>query len=199
MSTLEQAPARLELRTAMEARDLATAVSAFAPNAVIRSPITDLLTFQGRDQIAAILQVILDVFDDLHYTDELRDGDRAYLTSRARVDGTEIEIVDQIRFDENGKICEFTVFFRPMPAIAVAMRLIAAGLLARRSKFISTISSVLMRPLAGISDRRTVERRCDLAVGVFLPWNYGDSAFNLESRESRGSPPAERQLNALSP
>lgn len=148
MSTLEQAPAGLELRTAMEARDLAAAVSAFAPNAVIRSPITDLLTFQGRDQIGAILQVILDVFDDLRYTDELRDGDRAYLTSRARVDGTEIEIVDQIRFDENGKICEFTVFFRPMPAIAVAMRLIAAGLLGRRSKLIGTITALLLRPLA---------------------------------------------------
>jgi hypothetical protein len=55
----------------MEAGDLTAILDAFAPDAVLRSPFTDRLTFNGHEQIGAISEVILDVFDDLRYTDEL--------------------------------------------------------------------------------------------------------------------------------
>jgi hypothetical protein len=151
MSTPQQDPGRLEVRRAMESRDLEAVVNSFAADAVIRSPITGGLTFTGREQITALMGVIIEVFEDLRYTDELRAGELAYLSASARVDGTELEMVDQIRFDEHDKISELTVFFRPMPALAVAMRLIGTGLGRRRSASRGAAIAFLTRPLGLIT------------------------------------------------
>jgi ketosteroid isomerase-like protein len=86
-----QPQGQLPLRAAMEARDLAAVTDSFAPDAVLRSPLTGRLTFSGRDQIATITRVILEVFQDFHYTDELRSGDTAVLIARARVGGQDLE------------------------------------------------------------------------------------------------------------
>jgi hypothetical protein len=132
----------------MEARDLTAATEAFAPGAVVRSPLTDRLTFNGREQIRVLLEVILEVFDGLRYTDELRAGDRAVLVAEARVAGSEIELVDHIQLDESGKIRELTVFFRPLPGTAAAMGAIGAGLGKRTSPGRARAISLLTRPLA---------------------------------------------------
>lgn len=147
MSAPVALPTSLPLRAAMEARDLTAVVDAFSADAVIHSPLTGRLTFRGREQIRATMQVILEVFDELHYTDELRDGDSAMLLASARVDGTDIDILDHMRLDQSGKIRELTVFFRPMPAIAVAMRLIGSGLGCRRSRARGQVIALMTRPL----------------------------------------------------
>lgn len=148
MPTVDATPAKLPLRTAMEAKDITAITEAFAPDAVFRSPLTSKLVFTGRDQIGAVAQVILDVFDDFHYTGELRGQDTAFLVARARVDGQDIEMVDHLRLGPDGKIQEMTVFFRPLPATAAALRAIGAGLGRRKSPARAAIMSVLARPLA---------------------------------------------------
>jgi hypothetical protein len=140
-------PDKLDLRLAMEARDLAAAQAAFAPDAVLRSPLTSRLAFRGHEQIGAVLAVILDAFEEFHYVDELNCGEHAVLLARGRVGDTDIELVDHMRIDPSGKISELTVFFRPLPAIAVAMRLIGAGLAMRRSRARAALISALIRPL----------------------------------------------------
>jgi hypothetical protein len=145
---VEVNPVKLPLRAAMEARDLSAVVDSFAPDAVLHSPFTAKLTFNGRDEIGAVTKVILDVFDDLHYTEELRGENAAVLVSRARVGGEEIEMVDHMRLGPDGKIQEFTVFFRPLPATTAALRLIGAGLGRRKSPARAAIISALARPLA---------------------------------------------------
>ena len=60
---------------------------------------------------------------------------------------TKIELVDHLRLDAEGKITEMTVFFRPLPSIAVAMRLIGTGLGLRRSRARAALISALVRPL----------------------------------------------------
>src|SRR5271170_3385583 len=102
MPELNETTATLPLRAGIEAGDLAAVVDAFAPDAVVRSPITGALTFAGREQIRAVFGVILDVFKDIRYTDELRGDDSAVLVASAQVDGTDIELVDHMRFDSNG-------------------------------------------------------------------------------------------------
>jgi len=151
VSALADRPTMLTLRSAMEARDLAAALDAFAADAVLHSPLTDRLTFTGREQIGAVIQIILEVFEGLRYTDELHSGDRAVLIGTAKVAGTDIEMVDHMRLDENGKIRELTVFFRPLPAIAVAMRLIGAGLGRRDSRARAGVISLLTRPLGSVT------------------------------------------------
>jgi hypothetical protein len=91
--------------------------------------------------------VILDAFDDFHYTDELVSEHNGFLVARARVDGVDIEIVDHIFYNPDGKIAELTVFFRPLPAAAVALRVIGAGLGRRKSPTRAAMISTLARPL----------------------------------------------------
>lgn len=147
MSARAETHTKSEFRAAMEARDRAAVVDTFAPGAVFRSPLTTRLTFEGREQIGALIDVVLDVFDDFHYTDEVGDGDEVFLVARARIAGRDLEMVDHIRLDEQGKIRELTVFFRPLPAIAVAMRLIGSGLVRPHSAVRATAISLLTRPL----------------------------------------------------
>lgn len=148
MPSLHDTSAKLPVRTAMEARDLDAAVAAFAPDAVVRSPFTSRLVFEGHAQIRTILEVAIAAFGDLRYTGELRDGDRAVLLATARVGGRELEFVDHMLLDEQGRIREFTVFFRPLPASTAALRVFGAGLALRRSRARAGLVSVLARPLA---------------------------------------------------
>jgi ketosteroid isomerase-like protein len=148
VSTLEQDSAELQFRAAMERRDLAAVLDTFAPDAVFRSPLTDKLTFTGHEQIAAVTEVVLDVFDELHYTDELHAEGDGYLVGRARIGGQPLEWVDHLRLGPDGKIQELTVFFRPLPATATALRLIGVGLTRRKSPLRAAVISALARPLA---------------------------------------------------
>jgi SnoaL-like domain len=147
VSALAEKPTKVALRTAMEARDLAGVLDAFAPDAIVRSPLTSRLTFQGREQIGAVMEVILEIFEDLRYTDELQGTDSAVLVAQAHVGGSDLEMVDHLRFNDSGKISELTVFFRPLPAIAVAMRLIGSGLGRRKSAARAQAISLLTQPL----------------------------------------------------
>jgi SnoaL-like domain len=146
----QQAP--LALRTAMENRDLAAVVDAFAPDAVFHSPLTARLTFTGRDQIGALTKVLFDVFKDFHYIEELRGPDAAMLVFRSRVGGMDLEGVDRLRLRPDGKIAEMTVYFRPLPAAAVALRLIGTGLGRHTSPARGALISVLTRPLTFMTE-----------------------------------------------
>ena len=135
----------------MEARNVAAVVDAFAPDAVFRSPLTARLTFVGHEQIRAVVQVLFEVFDDFRYTDEACNADTGFLAWSARIGGQPIEGVDQLQFAPDGKIDEFTVFFRPLPAAARALHLIGAGLVRRKSPARAVAFSGLARPLAIIT------------------------------------------------
>jgi hypothetical protein len=144
---------RLQLRTAMEARDLDAAVEAFAPDAVLRSPLTGRLVFRGRDQIRTVTGIVLEAFEDLRYTGEVNDGSTAFLLSRAHIEGQEIEIADHVVLDEDGRISELTVFCRPLPAAAVALRVLGTALARRRGAKRAAVISALTRPLAFLINR----------------------------------------------
>ena len=148
MSTPEQGSAQLPFRAAMEARDLPAVIDTFSPHAVLRSPFTEKLAFSGHAQIAALTQVLLDVIEELRYTDELIHADMGFLVGRGRVGGQTIEWVDHLRFDSDAKISELTVFFRPLPASAAALRVIGAALSRRRSPGRAAAVSALALPLA---------------------------------------------------
>lgn len=148
MSTLRQNPCKSPLRAAMEARNIAAIVDTFAPDAVFYSPLTEKLAFQGREQIAAVTNVILEVFEDFRYTEEILGEDSGILISRAQVDGLDIEMVDHFRLGPDGKIQENTVFMRPLPGAAAALRRIGAGFGRRKSLARAVLIFALASPLA---------------------------------------------------
>ncbi len=104
-------------RRAVETRDLEAMTAAFAEDAVLHSPVTHR-PFEGRPAIRGLLAILLEVFRDFRYTDELRapDGTRA-LVFRARVRDRDLEGLDLLRFDDAGRIRDFTVMVRPRSAL----------------------------------------------------------------------------------
>ncbi len=92
-------------------------MAAFAADAVLHSPVTHK-PFEGRPAIRQLLAILLDVFEDFRYTDELEAADGAKaLIFRARVGDREVEGLDLIRFGESDLIRDFTVMVRPRSAL----------------------------------------------------------------------------------
>jgi limonene-1,2-epoxide hydrolase len=110
-------------RTAVERRDLDAAVDLLADDVVFRSPAV-FKPYEGRDTVATILRTVAGVFEDLRYTDELAaDGVHA-LIFEARVGDRELQGLDLIRADGDGRIAEFTVMVRPASGLmALAERM----------------------------------------------------------------------------
>ncbi|MGB8404749.1 MAG: nuclear transport factor 2 family protein [Mycobacterium sp.] len=152
---------KLPLRAAMEAHDRRAVVAAFAPDAVVRSPFTDNLAFEGHDELDGLIAVILEVLEDLTYTDELHADGSAVLVGSACVGGLPIQFCDHLKLRDDGLVEEMTVFFRPLPATTAAMRRIGAGLARRKSAFRGRLVGAMTAPMAMMA--RTGDR-----VGIAL-------------------------------
>jgi hypothetical protein len=114
-------------RAAVEAQDHAGMVEALAPEVVFHSPIT-FRPFEGRALVGTLFGVLLETFEDFRYTDEL-DGDGVkMLIFKARVDDRELEGLDVLRFDAEGKVAEFTVMVRPLSGAMALADAVGKGL-----------------------------------------------------------------------
>ena len=118
-------------RAAAEAKDFTAVDELFAEDVAFRSPVV-FKPYEGRDALRFVLSAVVQVFEDFRYTDQLEDGETATLLFKARVGEREIDGLDVLRFDDDGRIRELMVMVRPMSgmhALAEAMRsrLEAAG------------------------------------------------------------------------
>jgi len=95
-------------------------VDALAPEVVFNSPVA-FLPFEGRDAVGQVLGAVMGTFEDFRYTDELAGPTAHALVFSARVGEKQIQGIDLLRFDDDGKIRDFTVLVRPLSAtIALA-------------------------------------------------------------------------------
>jgi hypothetical protein len=108
--------AHASFRAAIEAGDHAAMVAAFAPDAVLNSPVS-FKPFEGREAISQLLAILLETFEDFRYTDEFEGEGKAALVFRARVGDRELEGLDLFRFDAEGRIVELTVMVRPLSGV----------------------------------------------------------------------------------
>ncbi len=126
-------PERESFRRAVEVRDLDAMMAPFAADAVLHSPIT-FKPFVGRDAIRQLLGILLEVFEDFRYSDELQSTDGTVaLVFRARVGDRELEGLDLIRFDAQGRIRDFTVMIRPRSALEALLAAVGARLATARA------------------------------------------------------------------
>jgi len=102
----------IAFRTAVEAGDHAGMVDALAPDVKFHSPVA-FKPFEGREAVSKLFEALLETFEDFRYTDEIDAGGVHALIFRARVGDKELEGLDLLRMDEDGKIAEFTVMVRP--------------------------------------------------------------------------------------
>src|SRR3954464_8197162 len=110
-------------RDAVLARDHPAMVDTLAEQVVFNSPVA-YLPFEGRDAVGQVLGAVMETFEDFRYTDELAGETAHALVFKARVGAKDVEGIDLLRFDADGKIRDFTVLVRPLSgtiALAEAM------------------------------------------------------------------------------
>jgi len=110
-------------RTAVEAGDVAGASRLFHEDAVFRSPVV-YRPYAGRDTVLKILEAAERVLGDgghFHYVHQLEDRDArvAILEFATEVDGRQVEGIDKLTFDEEGRITELKVMLRPASALQI--------------------------------------------------------------------------------
>jgi len=117
-------------RAAAEAKAFSEAEDLFSEDVVFRSPVV-YKPYEGFDALMVLLNTVVKVFEDFRYVEQVETGDAAVLMFEARVGDRDLQGVDILRFDEEGRISELTVMVRPMSGVhalaeAMAQRLEAA-------------------------------------------------------------------------
>jgi SnoaL-like protein len=118
---------RDEFRKAVEAKDLDAMREALADDVVFHSPIT-FKPYEGRESVSMLLGVVFRTFEDFRYTDELDGDDVKALVFKARVGDKEVEGLDLLRIDGEGKIADFTVMVRPLSGAMALAEAVGKGL-----------------------------------------------------------------------
>jgi hypothetical protein len=104
-------------RRAAEDKDLELLRETLAEDVVLHSPIL-FKGFEGREMAMVVLANVIEVFEDFRYLDEVHADGTAVLRFAAKVDGKfEIEGIDYLTLDDEGRVTDLTVFLRPQKAV----------------------------------------------------------------------------------
>ena len=115
-------------RRAAEAKDLDLLRETLAEDVILHSPIL-FKGFEGREMSLLVLSNVIDVFEDFRYLDEVHGDGTVVLRFAAKVDGKfEIEGVDYLTLDADGRVTDLTVFLRPQKAVQAFNEQMAARL-----------------------------------------------------------------------
>ena len=73
--------------------------------------------FEGREAVGMMLGHVAEVLEDLTYVDEAVGDGTVVLRFKAMVGELELEGVDYLTLDDDGRVTDLTVFMRPMKAL----------------------------------------------------------------------------------
>ena len=98
--------------------DLGALPAIVAPEALFRSPMA-FKPYHSAEAVVLILRTVFGVFSHFAYHRELfsDDGLNVVLEFSAHVGDKQLKGIDLIRFDEQGRICEFEVMVRPFSGL----------------------------------------------------------------------------------
>lgn len=137
------------LRLAGEGGNADAFADLLAPDVVFHSPMSATKVFEGREEVVALHRDIFAVLEDLETSEPLTRGDTGSFVFRARVRGVELEAVNLVRVNEQAQIIEYTVFVRPLPALATLFATLPPRVSARRRGRLSgALVASIARPLA---------------------------------------------------
>ena len=110
-------------RTAVEEGNLDRVPELFREDAIFRSPVL-FKPYEGRDQVLKVLRAAekaLGLGESFRYVHQLEDPDDrvAMLEFATEVDGKQVEGIDKLTFDEDGRIAELKVMIRPASALQI--------------------------------------------------------------------------------
>ena len=114
-------------RLAAENKDLEAMTEVLREDVVLHSPIL-FRGFEGREIVLGVLGHVVATLEDFRYTDELAEDDTVVLRFKARVGDRELEGIDFLELDADGRVAELTVFMRPKSALEAFNEQMAARL-----------------------------------------------------------------------
>lgn len=114
-------------RRAAESKDLDLLAETLREDVVLHSPVL-FRGFEGRDTVIAVLSHVAATLEDFAYTDELVQDDTVALRFKAKVGNRELEGIDFLELDGEGRVRELTVFMRPFSALITFNEQMAARL-----------------------------------------------------------------------
>ena len=103
-------------RQAAETKDFSAIDELFAEDVVFRSPVV-FKPYEGREAVAMLLAAVAQVFEDFRYTDQVETGGAAALAFSARVGDRELDGIDFLHFDADGRVNRMEVYVRPMSGV----------------------------------------------------------------------------------
>ncbi|HKO37240.1 MAG TPA: nuclear transport factor 2 family protein [Solirubrobacterales bacterium] len=103
-------------RRAAESKDPDLLSETLCEDVVLHSPVL-FRGFEGRETVTAVLTHVAATLENFFYTDELAEGDTVVLRFKATVGERELEGIDFLELDEDGRVRELTVFMRPFSAL----------------------------------------------------------------------------------
>ncbi|MCF4123356.1 nuclear transport factor 2 family protein [Antribacter sp. KLBMP9083] len=115
-------------RAAAESGDVDSAVACLSPDIVLRSPLTEQFRLEGSDQLRDFLTEAFIAIEGIRFHTETGQGDTYALVYRARVATQPFEEAQLLRFDDDARIGEITLFGRPMPALTALMTTLGPAL-----------------------------------------------------------------------
>jgi hypothetical protein len=112
---------------AIEAGDDDAALATIADDVVFRSPAVHT-PYEGKETVEGILRLVATVFENFRYTNEWRDGRTTILFFEANVGARELQGIDILEENDEGKIAKFTVMIRPLSGLQAVARTMAERL-----------------------------------------------------------------------
>jgi hypothetical protein len=103
-------------QAAVLAGDEAGLAEVLAEDVVFRSPAV-FKPYEGRDATLLVLRAVSQVFEDFRYDDRFEGEDGEVLLFSARVGDRELNGIDLLRFDDEGKVRELIVMIRPLSGL----------------------------------------------------------------------------------
>jgi hypothetical protein len=103
-------------RVAAEAKDVELMAETLREDVVLHSPIL-FRGFEGREMVGQVLTHVAATLEGLTYVEEIAGESSVCLRFKAKVGDRELEGIDFLELDDEGKVTELTVFMRPLSAI----------------------------------------------------------------------------------
>jgi SnoaL-like domain len=114
-------------QNAVVAGDEAALAEVLADDVVFRSPAV-FKPYEGRDATMLVLRAVSQVFEDFRYEDRFEGEDGEVLLFSARVGDRELNGIDLLRFDADGKVRELIVMIRPLSGLNALVEAMAREL-----------------------------------------------------------------------
>jgi hypothetical protein len=147
-------------RRAAETGDVDLAMTAFAPDAVLHSPLTSRVRFTGHAELRPLIEVAYAHLSEIRFHTDVGDERTRVVVYTARIGGEDIEEATVVTLNDDGLIAEATLFVRTLPALVALMDRFGPDIARRNGRpVVARLLGVLAKPLLAMvrsGDRHAV-------------------------------------------